>query len=424
MKKLNRTYRGFTLALAVGLSVAMAGGTTARAEDQSAGAPGDWLSRYATARSMGMGGAFVAVADEPLGVVWNPAGFSQMFQNAVQLETARIYEGTSIFSLGFAMPGKRYPSFGVTVLSLRSGDFERTNELNESLGQFSEGEMALLFSASKSFTPRFTLGANAKIIRQTVDVFSASGVGFDLGLFFNITPTVGLGASLLNVGGPTLALRSIEEAYPMEFRGGMSLRLFGERGLITAEIDQRKGSPTMFRAGSEFWAHPNLGLRFGFYESSPSGGFSARVAPAVRIDYSMSNEELGVTHRIGLSYEFGGFFASSEAIPPVFSPLGEQSVTQFNLQARAKAEIMSWELEIVDKSNQVVRRFSGKGVPPSHVMWDGKSEEGLPLPDGAYRYYLVVQDEDAREIAGHVRTVEITTAGPQGAVPVVVDKER
>jgi hypothetical protein len=370
---------------------------------------------------MGMGGAFVAVADEPLGIVWNPAGFSQMFQNAVQLETAQLYEGTSIFSLGFAMPGKRYPSFGVTVLSLRSGDFERTNDLNESLGQFSEGETAVLFSASKGLTRRFTLGANAKIVRQTVDVFSASGVGFDLGLFFNITPTVRLGASLLNVGGPTLALRSIEETYPMEFRGGMSLYLFGERGLITAEIDQREGSPAMFRAGSEFWAHPNLGLRFGFYESSPSGGFSVRVAPAVRVDYSMSNEELGVTHRFGLSYEFGGFFASSKAIPPVFSPLGEQSVTQFNLQARAKAQITSWELEIVDKSNQVVRRFSGKGVPPAHVMWDGKSEAGLPLPDGTYRYYLVVEDEDAREIAGHIRTVEITTAGPQGAVPVVVD---
>lgn len=423
MTKLNLTHRGFALALAVALSVAMAGGTTARAEEQSAGAPGDWLSRYATARSMGMGGAFVAVADEPLGVVWNPAGFSQMFQNALQLETARLYEGTSIFSLGFAMPGKRYPSFGVTVLSLRSGDFERTNDLNEPLGQFSEGDMAFLFSASKSFTTRFTLGANAKIIRQTVDVFSASGVGFDLGLFFNATPKVRLGASLLNLGGPTLALRSVDESYPMEVRGGVSLYLFGDRGLITAEIDRREGSPIMIRGGSEFWAHPNLGLRFGFYESSPSGGFSARVAPAVRIDYSMSNEELGVTHRLGLSYQFGGFFASSEAIPPVFSPLGEQSVTQFNLQANAKAPITSWELEIVDKSNQVVRRFSGKGVPPSHVMWDGKSEAGLPLPDGIYRYCLVVEDEEAREISGHVRTVEITTAGPQGAVPVVIDKQ-
>lgn len=421
MTKLNGTLRGFGLALAVGLSVAMAGGTTARAEDQSAGAPGDWLSHYATARSMGVGGAFVAVADEPLGIVWNPAGFSQMFQNAVQVETAQMYEGTSIFSLGFAMPGKRYPSFGFTLLSLRSGDFERTNDLNESLGLFSEGEMALLFSASKNLTTRFTLGANAKIVRQSIDVFSASGVGFDLGLFFSVTPTVRVGASLLNIGGPSLALRSTEEAYPMEFRGGMSLYLFGERGLITAEIDQREGSPTAFRAGSEFWAHPNLGLRFGFYESSPSGGFSVRVAPAVRIDYSMTNEELGVAHRVGLSYMFGGFFASSRAVPPVFSPLGEQSVTQFNLQARAKAEITSWELEIVDKSNQVVRRFSGKGVPPAHVMWDGKSEAGLPLPDGTYRYCLTVEDEEAREIAGHIRTVEITTAGPQGAVPVVVD---
>ncbi len=421
MRHFGRKHGRFTLALVLGFCMAILSSTVARTEEQDGGVPGDWLSHYASARSTGVGGAFVAVGDEPLGVVWNPAGFSQMFQNVVHVETVRLFEGTSVDCLSFAMPGRQLPGFGLSILSFRSGDFERTNELNEPLGTFGNGEMAFLLTAAKTFSPRLSVGASAKIIRQTIDVFSASGVGMDLGVLYNVTPTVRVGASLLNVGGPTMTLRSVEETYPMEIRGGVSADFLGGRGLVTAEIDHRSGPGVSVHAGSEFWVHPTLALRFGLYDVAPSGGFSFRVAPNMRLDYGMLNHELGVTHRIGFSYQFGGFFASSEATPPVFSPIGEQSVTKFDLSARAKADITEWRLEILDKSNDVVRRFSGKGTPPAHVMWDGKSEFGLPLPDGKYRYWLVVLDEEGREIAGHVRTVEILTTGPQGTVPVVLD---
>jgi flagellar hook assembly protein FlgD len=137
----------------------------------------------------------------------------------------------------------------------------------------------------------------------------------------------------------------------------------------------------------------------------------------------MSDQVLGLTHRVGISYRFGGFFASSQATPPLFSPLGTQSVTKFNLTARTKADAATWNLSIVDKSNQEVRRFSGKGSPPAHIMWDGKDENGLSLADGAYRYQLVVVDAEGRLTQGRARTDEIMPSGPQGDVPVVVSEQ-
>ena len=104
---------------------------TAPAEDQNGGAPGAWLSSYTGARTLGLGGAFVATADEPLGVVWNPAGLSRLDQNEARFETAHLFEGTALNSLSFAVPGSRLPSFGVSMIHLSSGDFERTNELND-----------------------------------------------------------------------------------------------------------------------------------------------------------------------------------------------------------------------------------------------------------------------------------------------------
>jgi len=410
-----------SLAAAIALGLIAIAGAGAFAQDQQGGAPGDWLSNYSSARSIGIGGAFVAVADEPLAAIWNPSCLTQTFQNKLHLETARLFEETSINVLSFATPERRVlPGFGFTMISLRSGDFQRTNELNDDLGSFNDGETAYLVSISKSLSRMVAVGANVKIVRQSIDEFQASAAGADFGVLLNVLPSVAVGASFLNIGGPNLTLRETTEKYPMEFRGGVSFRFLSGKGLATMELDHRSGYETRLHAGSEFWVHPIMGLRVGYDDSYVSGGISFAVAPGMRLDYGMADQYLGMTHRIGISYQFGGFFARSEAVPPVFSPLGTQSVTKFNLTARTKAETTRWDLSIVDKSNQVVRRFSGKGAPPAHVMWDGKDETGLSLADGVYRYQLIVVDSEGRTTLARERGVEIMTSGPQGEVPVII----
>lgn len=420
-KRTNKKSIKVGLALTVGVILISFGGSDALAESQNGGLPGEWLSSYLGARTAGIGGAFVATPDDPGGVVWNPAGLSILSQNEVYAESALLFESTSIHGLSLAIPGRRLPSFGLTILSLRSGDFERTNELNESLGEFNEGDMAFFLSTSKNITTRLAVGVNVKILRQSVEDFSGTGVGVDLGALYDVTPWLRLGGSLLNIGGPTLTLRSTAEDFPVEARGGLAMNFLSGRGLLSGEIDHRSGADLTLRAGTEFWVHPNMALRLG-YADEVAGGFSYRITPAMRLDYSAADAELGVTHRFGLSYRFGGFFASSEAIPPVFSPIGERSVTKFHLKSRTKADATNWNLEIVDKSNQVVRSFGGSGVPPAHLMWDGKDETGLPLPDGLYKYQLFVVDAEGRQIISSVKKVEITTEGPKGSVPVFTSK--
>ena len=418
-------HRRRAASLALGLCIIAATGTGVLAQEETGGAPGDWLSRYATARTVGFGGAFVAVADEPIGALWNPASLTQVYQNMIFVETARLFEETTINSLSFGTPERRVmPGFGITIVSLNSGTFERTNELNDVTGEFGEGELAFVLSASKSVSQKFSLGANIKLIRQKIDEFSASGAGVDLGLLFHLLPSVTVGASVLNIGGPSLTLRETEETYPIDYRGGLTLRFLAGRGMITTEISSRPDYETKFHAGTEFWAHSMLALRVGYNDRYFSGGAGFALPNGIRIDYGMSDHLLGVTHRIGLSYGFGGFYASSQADPPVFSPIGAQSVTRFDLEARTKAEAVSWSLDIVDKSGQIVRRFSGAGLPPAHVMWDGKNETGMPLADGVYTYQLVVIDAEGRKVVGRKRSVEITTAGPQGDVPIIIGDGR
>lgn len=391
----------------------------AAAQDQTAGVPGEWLALYTSARTLGLGGAYAATADDPLGILWNPAGLSFMDQNEVRFENARLFEQTSINSIGFAVPGSRWPSLGVAIVSLGTGDIERTNDVNDPLGSFKEGETAYLLTASKSLTPTFAVGTNFKLVQQTVESFSAGGFGMDLGAILQVTRDLRIGASVMNVSGPKLKLRDFEEEYPTQVRGGAALAVFNGRGLMALGMDHSEGLGARMHAGAEYWIQGGMALRMGWNHDGGTGGFTYRFAPHYAIDYAAADHPLGLQHRIGVSAKFGGFFASSSAEPTLFSPTGEHAETRISLNARTKATPVTWTLDIINKSDELVRRFGGEGQPPSHLQWDGKNEVGMPLPDGIYRYSLVVKDKAGRKVTGPTKIVEISTAGPQGAVPLV-----
>ena len=368
-----------------------------------------------------MGGAYVANADGSLGILWNPAGLSRMLQNQAHFETVDLFGESRMNAFSFALPGRGFPSVGISIVTLNSGDFEKTNELNDNLGTFSEGDMAIYLSASKALSPRFRLGANFKLVRQSIEDFSAGGVGLDLGLMFDLSHSWRIGASALNIGGPNLTMSDVEESYPIDFRGGVAWRGMDGRATITAEIDSRDGPGAVFLTGGEVWVVNMLALRAGYGNERVGGGLSVRVSHNMRVDYGARDNELGVLHRFGLVYDFGGFHASSQAKPEIFSPTGENSVTTFDLKARTRGEPAEWTLDILDKQNNLVRRFGGKGGPPSHVLWDGTNESGMPLPDGVYRYSLLVTDDEGVEVDAKEHKVTISTAGPQGTIPVEVD---
>jgi flagellar hook capping protein FlgD len=404
---------------AAAVAVALLTSGPARAQDETAGAPGEWLTRFTGARTLGLGGAYVALADDPLGILWNPAGLSSMDANEVRFENARLFGESTLNGIGFAVPGSRLPSFGVAVLSLRGAEYQRTNEMNDNLGTFHPSQTAYLLTVARAFTTRFALGINGKFAQQTVEAFNGVGFGLDLGATYIAPHGVRLGASIMNLGGPSITLRDTRETYPVTVRGGASLGLLGGRGLITVEVDRQQGLGTRLHGGGEYWIQNGIALRAGMDDNAATGGFSYAFAPRYQVDYAVADHPLGLSHRIGVRLRFGGFFAEPSADPQIFSPTGEKAVTRIDLRARTKAEPQDWTLELMDKSDQVVRRFGGRGQPPSHIEWDGKDENGLPLADGHYRYTLSVRDARGRVLRSEPRAIEIATTGPQGQVPVI-----
>lgn len=409
--------RGFVVVTALTLLLLAA---AAHAEDQNGGWPGDWLTSYRSARAMGLGGSFVALADGPQGMLWNPAGLTQLARGEVALEGSRYFEGTTLTTLGVVLPGTRYPTLGLTVLALRSDDFVRTNDVNDALGTFTEGETAYVLSASHNLHPRVAVGGNVRVVHQSIADFSATGLGFDLGVLARVGENVRLGGSATHLGGPSLELRETTETYARQLRGGVAVDLLEHRATVCAEVERIGDLRTNLRGGAEYALSRVITLRAGFDGADPAGGFTVDLPGDLRLDYGTGGRDLGMIHRLGVSWRFGGFFATSQANPEVFSLLGDRATTDIALAARTRYAPRSWRLEIRDQADQVVRDFGGPGAPPTHVTWDGKTSAGAPAPDGRYAYQLVIRDDAGGTTTGQVRTIAIDTRAREVRVPVQI----
>ncbi|MBI4057365.1 MAG: gliding motility-associated C-terminal domain-containing protein [Elusimicrobia bacterium] len=87
-----------------------------------------------------------------------------------------------------------------------------------------------------------------------------------------------------------------------------------------------------------------------------------------------------------------GHTQTEKAGQVLFSPNGDGIVDSavFRLGVSNPASVAKWEFSITNNMGREVKRFSGKGAPPSTLDWDGKDEHNQLIPDGTYSYTLSV----------------------------------
>lgn len=162
-----------------------------------------FLSIPVGARALGMGGAFVAVANDVTAMYWNPAGIARLYQSEALFSHAAWLAGIDFNYAGVVIPVDESGTFGVNFTSLSMEEMERTTEEQpEGTGQFfSAGSFAVGVSYARNLTEWFSIGANIKYINEHIWNSSAKGFGIDLGTLFT-TPFSGIkfGAGIANFG--------------------------------------------------------------------------------------------------------------------------------------------------------------------------------------------------------------------------------
>lgn len=137
-------------------------------------------------RAIGMGGAFIATANDVTSLYWNPAGASRtessgaMFSHVAWFADIKYNWAGAMLNLGGT------GTAGLSVGYLDYGALEVTT-LREPEGTgetFTPHDLFLALTYAYNLTDRFSIGANVKYISQKIWNSTANGLAFDLGVLF------------------------------------------------------------------------------------------------------------------------------------------------------------------------------------------------------------------------------------------------
>ena len=226
------------------------------------------------ARAIGIGGAFIGVADDENAVRQNPAGLARLDRYAVGFEQtpSGLFDALQTSYLSAVLPTSEKMALGIDWLQVGIED----EELNSNRDSFN-------FAYSYAPLSQLSLGANLKYFTWSIALDgrsrgAATGWGTDVGLLYQPHPRWKLGVLAQNFigfgSGEGLSYGTwirhdsdvSEKVFPTAYKFGVAYHPI-LNWLISADLTDR------LQLGTEFLPNRNFALRAGFqkdlYTSEP-----------------------------------------------------------------------------------------------------------------------------------------------------------
>jgi len=288
-------------------------------------------------QSLGMGGAYVAVAHDVTAAYWNPAGLTEIEYPQLMLMHSSRFSGVvnndygaaafpvgSNSSIGFSLFRVGVDNIKVTALTDPNAELGPGNRLYV-LDTFNGAHYGFFLTYAKKARSGLQVGGNIKYFNFSFGDNSAWGLGFDFGIKKRLANRLVLGMNLQDVTTTLLAYDTgKKENIRPSLRAGLTYPLQYDRlgGSFHPAIDfvfyfENRETAALFHAGAasvdmnigwEYVHRSSLALRVGFADvGQPEaqlelGKFSAGLGfqiSQLMIDYAfLGHLELGNTHRI------------------------------------------------------------------------------------------------------------------------------
>jgi hypothetical protein len=330
---MNKAMRALALVL-LGTGVVVSGATAAGFEESGG------------ARARGMGGAFVAIADDATAPYWNPAGLGCIWRPEFTATYSNRYMSLDD-NLGFYGAGLGYPTEAYGTIAVTGGMFKPDF--------YSETAMGLSYALPVSLEPMLSIGLTGKFLSRGWDtgvddyvsndpLFESddakSGIAVDAGVLFKPTPCTSIGAAAFNINKPKTAIDDEDDKLPLTLSGGLAYTYSGDALEFTpaAAVEYIDETPNdechmKIHAGAEAWLmERQVALRGGYTFTSDDGpqeiavgaGFrfpTGGAGPLIGLDAaylipSNTAEDLGGTLVLTAGAAFGGVDEEMEARPP------------------------------------------------------------------------------------------------------------
>lgn len=236
-----------------------------------------------SARAMGMGEAFLGVADDASVLYYNPAALSLLGQKEIILTHIDYPADINYEFAGLAIPTPSFAgTFGISFYMLGMDDMPVTGYNSRTGGQtFTAKDYALGISYGAGLTDRFSLGVTLKYIAQYIEKESAMGWAADIGTYYDTGfRNFKICMALANFGPD---MKFIEEPYPLpiDFRFGTSIDVVNTASsqlTFAAQGSHPNDNLEKYNFGLEYWYNSMFAIRAGkkfnydYYDESDTFG--------------------------------------------------------------------------------------------------------------------------------------------------------
>jgi hypothetical protein len=397
---------------------------------------GKFLQLGSSARPASMAEAYVAVADDAGGLLYNPAGMAGQEQFELQASHTEWFQGAHIENLGAIFPLAN-GSWGASLSILLLPTQVRTQQIGnvvengsgtslgnfQNAGEFSPYDLRATVGWAPLNSKWFKGGLALNVLSEQIDGATSVGLSADMGLLVE-TGLRGLraGLALQNLGAPASIVKDTFSP-PMYVRLGLAQTLY-EAILFSLEGDLPNDNNFAVALGTEVRVGGGIYLRAGYRLDSIFNPWTAGVGVSLwdgNFDLGTSSAgELGQTFRGSLSYHFGGMVSQGRSVDlkvdnELVSAYTQDSAFHLEPLVEAHRKVTSWTLDIHNAS-QSVRQFTGLGRPNKAVDWDGKVTGGFPASEGVYWSLLSVVFEDGKTEYSPWRRLQLSAHYPEARV--------
>lgn len=295
---------------------------------------GTFLKIGLGARAVGMGEAFVAVANDPTAIFWNPAGLASMQRQELSINHIWWPGDVNYAHLAYVMPVRRLGGSLAFQLGALTTQIDETTELQPfGTGRsFYYSDLVAGAAYARRWTDKLLIGAGCKWVREDLgsDVGgpTSNALLVDIGSIYYLgygsvriaTALCNFGSQMKPGGTYTSGITGEERSYdgfdpPTVFRYGVAFEPVETRyHRVTAslEMDQPSDNRQLAKLGVEWTWQRRLALRGGYnfnadaLKLSAGAGIYASLGHVKStIDYSFTDGGyLGGINRLGLGMRF------------------------------------------------------------------------------------------------------------------------
>lgn len=285
---------------------------------------GEFLGLGAGARSVALGSAYVALADDATAGYWNAAGLSALSSRQVHLTHSEHFSGLIQRDfVAVARPGRLLHGMALSLVRMGIGDIHFT-ELPDPLQPPStdnrpliasteqSADYALYLSGSRRLGARLSLGLSAKAIYRQVASINAYGFGLDLGVRYQLSHQIALAANVRDATTTPIVWNtdSTDRIQPSLLLG-VAYAIPIAEGQTTALLATRSGGDAStatddvpLNAGLEY-RHRYIALRAGLEEGRQSFGLGLTPHHNLDLDFAyLQHDALEATYQLSASFRF------------------------------------------------------------------------------------------------------------------------